>query len=750
MSAALLIAVFGAALLACLLVLRIDTAHWLRADHVVYSLKFPANLRPEDAERFLASLSGLLPPWWKRLIGQPVVAFELVATGTGISHQLVVPAAYAGFIESSLNAHLPGVRYEQGEATALPRAVKAAEYRLTSTARPLRVDTEGLSAGLLSATQPLGTHEQVVVQWLLTAAWPVRPPRLAQHDETIVVAGADLYATSEEVSARKNKLKAPLLLAVGRIGVAAGSADRALQLLRRVEGPWHASRAAGVHFRRRFIPSSVIAGRIMDRSVPLTHFPAVLNTAEAAQLLGWPVSGRAVPGLALGACRLLPANDEIPKTGTVLGTATFPGQDGRAVALDLAARYRHLAVTGPTGTGKTTLLTRVALQDLDAGFGLVVIDPKGELVDNILERAPETRLDGIIVLDAGRRGPAVGYNPLKASGETRELVVEQVLGTMRRIWQASWGPRTDHLLRACLFTLAHTGGMTLAEAPHLLTNEALRKRLMSKISDPFGVEAAWAQFDAWSEGERTAASAPLLNKLEALTTRPSLRSILGQVEGAIDFPRLVRERGVLLVNLSTGTLGTDAAYLLGALLFGGLWNAVSARGNLSPEKRAPVSCVVDEFQNVVKLPTPVETILTEARSYRLGLTLAHQHLGQLDSDLSHAMMANARSKVVFQTSRADAVTFARELGAGLTPEDMQGIPAYEAVAQVFARGKVQPPATIATADLPPKVREADEVRSASVARFGVPRDEVDAAIVERLHGSQAPTRQVGRARRGQP
>jgi len=161
-------------------------------------------------------------------------------------------------------------------------------------------------------------------------------------------------------------------------------------------------------------------------------------------------------------------------------------------------------------------------------------------------------------------------------------------------------------------------------------------------------------------------------------------------------------------------------------------------------------CLADEFQNIVKLATPAETILTEARSYRLSLTLAHQHLGQLDADLSHAVSANARSKEVFQTSHSDASVFARELGAGLTPEDMMGIPAYEAVAQVFAAGAVQPPATIVTAGLSPKRRDPDEVRRASQTRFGVARADVDAAIVERLHGHQEASRQIGRIRRLRP
>lgn len=744
----LFLACFG--FLLGLLCLRAGQTQHMHARSAIYDLKFPADLAREDVERFLASLTGLLPPWWRRIVAQPVVSFELVAEAGSISHRVSIPVAARGYLESSFQAHLPGLRYQPVKPGDPWLPQKAAEYRTNTDARPLRVDGEGIAAGILAAVQPLGKDERLIVQWMLTAGWPVRPPRASKPSENRLVTDVELMNSNEQVAARRNKLRAPLLLAVGRIGVQADDRHRRAQLLHRAEGPLHATRAPGAHLRRRLLPSGVVARRITGRTVPLTRFPSLLNTEEVAGLLGWPIKKRAVPGLSLGNCRLLPVTGKVPRSGTVLGNATFPGQAGRPVALDLSARFRHLAVTGPTGVGKTTLLTRIALQDLEAGHGLVVIDPKGELVENILERAPQKRVTDIIVLDASRGGPAIGYNPLKATADSRELVVEQVLGLMRTIWRANWGPRTDALLRACLFTLTQAGGMTICEIPNLLTDEAFRHQLVSRISDPFGVEAAWAQYESWSEGEQVAASSPLLNKVQAFSTRPSLRAILGQVDGAVDFPRLIRERQVLLVNLAAGSLGTEAAYLLGALLFGGLWSAVSARGHLPADHRAPVMCIVDEFQNVVRLPTPAETILAEARSFRLSLTLAHQHLGQLDADLSHAVLANARSKLVFQTSRNDASVFARELGGGLTPEDLMGIPAYEAVAQVFAAGEVQPPATIVTGDLSKKLREADEVRLASQARFGVSRADVDAAIVDRLHGHGEASRQVGRTRRQRP
>ena len=545
--------VVGGTLPPSLLVLRAGSTRALHADPVIYELRFPSSLRAEDVERFLVSLTALLPPWWKRIVVQPVVVLELVATADQIRHRLIVPTVVKGYIDSALQAHVPGVRYQPIEPESwLPQS--AAEYRTTTDARPLRVDAEALATGLLTAVQPLQGQEWAIIQWLITAGWPTGPARLAKPKDSQFLQGAELLSNTEAVTARRSKLRAPLLLAVGRIGASAGSERRAVQLVRQVEGPMHATRAPGVHFARRKLPPKVVAERIVNRRIPITKFPSVLNVEEAVGVIGWPIGDRVPPGMTLGACQLLPVPRALPRTGSVLGTATFPAEIGRPVAVDLEARYRHVAVTGPTGVGKTTLATQISIQDLHAGRGLVVIDPKGELVTSIIERLPEDRVADVIVLDAARKGPIVGYNPLRTSGVDPELVVEQVLGVMRNIWRANWGPRTDALLRACLFTLVAVGGMTICEIPALLTDDGFRKRLTRKISDPFGVEAAWAQYDNWSEGEKVAATAPLLNKVLALTTRPRLRGIFGQVEGAVDFNTIIRERQVLLVNLAAGSL----------------------------------------------------------------------------------------------------------------------------------------------------------------------------------------------------
>jgi len=563
----------------------------------------------------------------------------------------------------------------------------------------------------------------------------------------LVPTDAQLLNNSEAVTALRAKQREQLLLGVGRIAVAAQSTASAVALLRRVEAPWHGTRAPGVQLMRRLVFSKAVVRRVRMRSVPLLGWPAVLNTEEAAGLIGWPVGVLRLPGLDLSSSRLLPVAPAIPTAGTVVGLSNFPGSRGQPVALDLNARYRHLTILGPTGTGKSTVMARLILDDISAGHSVIVLDPKNDLVDAVAERLPEDCLERVLILDLADDDFPVGYNPLACTPDTRELVVEQILGVLRAIWRSSWGPRSDDIVRACLLTLSAAGDFTMAELAPLLTDAAFRASVLERVDDPYGVAQFWANFHGWSPAERTTAIAPVLNKARALTMRARLRRTLGQQRGGLDFNRAVANREIVLIRLAAGRLGTEAAYLVGALLFAGLWDAVSARAGQPITSRQPVMAHLDEFQHLVVLPTPADTVLAEARGYGLGLTLAHQHLGQLDSKMEQAVRANARSKLVFQTSQHDATVLARELGGGLTAEDLQGLGAHEAVVACFAGGTTQPPATITTLPLGEPLREASVVFEQSRRRWGVPRAEVDDQIAQRQGAGRSTVSPVGRRRR---
>jgi hypothetical protein len=716
---------------------------------VEYELRFPRQSAAEAVQRFLAGWSGSLPPVWKRwAIGVPPLIIETRAKANAIQHYLLVPKRWAPLVESLLGAHLPNVRYAKRGASPL-RLNSAAEYRSNTSQRALAVDAAAISVGLLSSLQPLVHGEGVLVQYVLAPHAPVQPPRTqGGNGKAWWVSDPTYVDSSEAATALRKKQSAPLLLGVGRIGVRTATPERAQGLLRRVEAAWHGTRAPGVHLQRRWITKRAAAARLNRRVIPAFAWPGgAINVEEAAGLIGWPIDIEQLPGLTLGGCRLLPVPAAVARDGAILGVGTFPSTQ-RPVALDIDARQHHVLITGPTGSGKTVCLSRLALADLPRpGQALVVFDPKdGGLVDRIAAAMPESRLADTIIFDPTDARP-VGFNPLACTPDTRELVVDQVDSIMAAVWKSNWGPRSSDLNRHALLTLTLVPGMTLVEAPRLLTDSAFRRSVLARVSDP-EVLGFWHWFDNLSSAEQAAMTAAPTNKLRSLTGRAAIRHEIGHPKPAIDFDRIINEGGVLLVRLSAGLLGDSTASLLSALIATQLWQAIAARAALPTSQRRPAMVIIDEVQSVLRLPVnTIENMLTQARGYGVGVTLAHQHLQQLSTDVREAAMANTRSKVVFACSQRDATTFAREFGSSLTADDLRDIEAYEAVTTVFAKGRTQPPTTIAM--LPPAepLRDPEVVRAASRHRFGTNRDEVEAAIRERQNIATS-TGSVGRKPRG--
>jgi hypothetical protein len=720
----------------------------LRSSLATFELHFPRELEAEAVVRFLAGLTGLLVPWWRRWLMRPFVVLSVVAASDGVRHRLEAPEAWATLIENALQASLPAVRYERIVREAAPASAAAAEYRLSTNSRLLRTDAPSTAAKLLTSLQPLGDNERIEVTWLLTPSRPVAPARTASSNEQAqLLVPENVLEHAESVAALRSKQQAPLLHGVLRTAVSAASTARARQLLREVEASWHETRAAGVQLHRHLLRSRVVEQRMRRLAWPRVSI-STFNVDELAGLIGWPIGVQQIPGIVLSGYRQLAPSPLIPTVGTVIGDSLFPGPS-QPLALDVDARMRHVHVIGPTGVGKSVLLANIAVQDLRAGYGVVLLDPKGDLVQDVLERVPLNRRGDVVVLDpADPSERAVGLNPLHVGdGVSAETVVENLVGLMKQLYSASWGPRTDDILRASLMALVMSGQGTLCEVPLLLTNAAWRKRLVASVDDPLGVGAFFAWYDRLSASEQLTMISPVLNKVRAFTMRPRVRGIIGQATPALNMSDALQEGKVVLVSLATGLLGEEAAALLGSLVVAELWHATTARAAMRQEDRRPVMAILDEFQHFLQLPTPMATVLAEARGLKLGCVLAHQFVGQLHDDARSAVLGTVRSRVSFQLSATDARLLAREFGGVLTADDLQGLGAYELAAQLFAAGATQPAVTAKSRPLPTTSSDAEALRAASRQRFGRDRQAVDAEILARQQLTPSATRDAPVGRR---
>jgi RecA/RadA recombinase len=409
----------------------------------------------------------------------------------------------------------------------------------------------------------------------------------------------------------------------------------------------------------------------------------------------------------------------------VIGEASFPGRE-RPLALSTTDSLRHLHVLGPTGSGKSTLLLHLIEQDMAAGRAAVMIEPKGDLIADVLRRVPPARVGDVVLLDPADTGRPVGLNPLQLNGRSPELAADQLLGLLHSLYAAHWGPRTHDILGASLLTLARTPGMSLVALPLLLTNAGFRRRLLRGVDDPIGLSPFWSAYEAWSESERAAAIAPVMNKLRPLLLRPELRAIIGQAATGFDLRRIFTERKILLVNLSRGLLGPETSALLGGLVVAQLWQAVLGRAAIPRERRHPVFVYVDEFQDYLHLPLDFADALAQARGLGVGFVVAHQHLHQLGPDMRASVLANVQSRIAFRLGSEDARLAAA--GSGLTPEDFQGLGAFEAYAQLVAEAAVQPWCSLRSLAASQPTTDPVLVRAASQLAYGTDRARVDAEL----------------------
>ena len=325
------------------------------------------------------------------------------------------------------------------------------------------------------------------------------------------------------------------------------------------------------------------------------------------------------------------------------------------------------------------------------------------------------------------------------SGTDHDVITDNVTGIFRRIFSQFWGPRTDDIFRAACLTLLQSvppgsGQVTLADIPALLTGDACRRRLTAGVRDPV-LAGFWAWYEQLSEASRAHAIGPLMNKLRAFLLRSFARQAIAAGPSTFTMTGVLDHGGLCLARLPKGTLGEETAQLAGSFLVAATWQAAARRAGIPQHQRADAGLYIDECQNFLTLPYPLEDLLAEARAYRLSITMAHQNLAQLPPDLAAGISANARSQVIFTASPEDARALERHTLPSLGAHDLAHLGAYQAAARLVAGSGETPAFTFRTRPLPPAIpgRAGDDPRRRPC----------------RLQRQRCPHRRPGRAARRQ-
>jgi Type IV secretion-system coupling protein DNA-binding domain len=743
MASALFIFASGLAAVALVMLARwLDAVAWRRS-LVAFRLSLPHDLPVEAVARWLALINAATYAHRLALLSAPPVALEVVGTSGGITHYLLVPRRQRSVVLSHLRSALPGVRVEAAPDYVSHRRVPAvaAEATLTNHRRPLRLElAEATNGAVLAALQPVHGTEAATIQYIVTGGGiprVVRSINANQRQPAQWWLDGGVSIDSEAVRAERAKQQAPLLRVVIRVGVSSPDRRRRYSLFGRVWGTLRTMNGAGAGVVRRWwLPSRLAAGRMHRLALPVTPWPLTLNAGELAGLMGLATHDLYVPGLTTSTSRQLPATADLPRRGAVIAVSNYPGMTDRPLALSTADRLHHTYFLGPTGVGKSTALGNLIVQDVHAGFGVVVVDARGDLVTDVLSRIPDKLHGDVIVIDPSATDRPVGFNILAHHGDepSRERAVDHVLYVLHDLYRSSWGPRTADVLRASLSTLVATRApdgsrFTLCEVPELLTNRRLRTFVTDQLA-PGPLLSFWHGYEGLSEANRAEVIGPVMNKLRALTLKASLRLLLGQSEG-LHLAEVFRQRRIVLVPLSKGLLGSETAQLVGSLLIASLWQATLERVRLPPERRRPVWLYADEFQETVRLPLDLADMLAQARALGLGLTLAHQHLAQLPEVVKTAVLSTARTQAVFQLDHDDARSLEPRF-APLTARDLMGLARYEIALRPCVGGRTAGVVTGRTLPLPESVTDGAALAAASRERYGVARQEVEAALRRRL------------------
>ncbi|MEQ1758729.1 MAG: type IV secretion system DNA-binding domain-containing protein [Vicinamibacterales bacterium] len=360
----------------------------------------------------------------------------------------------------------------------------------------------------------------------------------------------------------------------------------------------------------------------------------------------------------------------------------------RPFGIKQADRRFHTYAIGKTGTGKSTLLKNMVLQDVRNGRGLALFDPHGDLVEEVLSCVPEHRREDVVYLDTPRGSWT--FNPLSGVKLGQEaLATAELIEAFKKIWIDDWGPRLEHLLRNVLFTLMELPGATLADINRLLTDRDYNQSTARTLTNADVREFWLREFSGYSPAFRAVVTAPLQNKLGAMLTDPRMHAIIGAEKTSFDLNAVMDEGKILLVNLSRGQIGEGPAMMLGALLAARIGLAGLARADRPETERRDFHLYLDEFQMFATMS--LATMLAELRKYRVPLILANQYLGQLDADVRDAVLGNVGTLVCFRVSADDAAHLAREMAPVFEPVDLIQLPNHHIYLRLMIDGQVSKP-----------------------------------------------------------
>ena len=652
------------------------------------------------------------------------VIWEIRSSNGKVSYLLGADYKYIKSIEEAIKAHGDIQCHDIAIDSRKPIS-DARQFKITHPALSLKTDiTESVIRAGLAAITENKTDAETVVQIVLGRAYAPSPVPSNLGDPHAswlqIILGDVQKASAESRKTVKEKAEQQIFQAVVRIGVAG---ENAIFRLRSILSAFRTLESVGVRIREE----AAKPNDLNTAHVPW-HFPLSLSVKELANFLLLPAGEEELPGTPGLHPKLIlpptwyysPTNKHNNRSFAVSMDAINP----KKLSISPQDSLAHAHLVGPTGSGKSTAMLHLILADIKAGRSVLVLDPKADLVNDVLARIPEERIEDVVVIDPSDPCPC-GFNPLafKEYGN-KALIADAILSVLKEIWSDSWGVRIADILNAALLTLVEIEDATLLWLPPLLTDSNFRRRITAQVKDKVALRPFWLQYEDLKDSERRQQTDPVLNKLRQFLLRPGLRNVLGQAKPKFSLTDLFYKRRIVLIPLNKGLVGGETAKLLGSLIVGLTWTLALSRASLPAEKRHIVEVYIDELQDYLSLPTDLSDALAQARGLGVGLTLAHQYRDQLPVNIRSGIDANARNKIVFGLNSKDAKDMAA-MAPELTAEDFMSLPRYRVYTSFqsnrrntgWIQGQTLPP--------PPALQDVAELRARSQTTYGMSAAQVE-------------------------
>jgi len=700
-------------------------------EKIILEIKVPrqGEETPEAAQQLFANLANALPP--SRLLfkkNKKSISLEIAGFDQAIHFYITIPADQRSFLESLILAQYPLALVAEIKdflpVWAQDNAFSGGQLVLGGWSYlPIRTykefkDVDPLSP-VLGVLSKLAPEEKLLIQ--ITVSSP--PSGWRQKGASATTQENFPY----DVSLVESKLYFQPLCTSIRLLAATPDEFKAQALLKNAAGAFGGfASGGGNHLKLKNIASwkrKKFLRAIFAREMGFAPKSQVLNVAELATIWHLPSQKLAVPNIAWGRTM----SSEPPET---LPTAAGPDKEKTNFfaktefknsvvnfGIKKKDRRKHIYVVGKTGTGKSTMIANMVIDDMRKGQGCAVIDPHGDLCEILLNFIPSFRINDVVYLDPSDLEHPFALNPLEIRQEgQKELVASGIVSVFHKLYGNSWGPRLEYILRNCILTLLEFDNATFLEVPKLLADDQYRRKMIGKIEDPV-IRAFWFnEFEKMPPQLRSEAISPILNKIGQFLSSRMIRNIIGQPHSTIDLLKIMDSGQILFVNLSQGKIGEDTSALLGAMIITQIQLAAMSRIYQPEEERKDFYLYVDEFQNFAT--TSFIKILSEARKFRLCLLVANQYLAQVEEEVLSAILGNVGSIASFAVGAEDARLMSREFGEVYSESDLTGLSNFQIIVKMTIDDLTTRPFFAYTLPLPAAVTQSrQKVLRASQERY---------------------------------